>query len=73
MSLLAPFARYADSAWRMSLTPRLEQMAREGTQVRFLRSIFVPGDEICFLLITGLLPKRSPKWFVARRSPSSGS
>jgi len=28
-------------------------MAREGTQVRFLRSIFVPGDEICLLLITG--------------------
>jgi len=30
-----------------------EQMAREGAQVRFLRSIFVPGDEICFLLFTG--------------------
>jgi len=30
-----------------------EQMARERTQVRFLRSIFVPGDEICFLLFTG--------------------
>jgi len=31
-----------------------EQMAREGAQGRFLRSIFVPGDEICFLLFTGL-------------------
>jgi hypothetical protein len=30
-----------------------EQMAREGTPVRFLRSIFVPGDEVCFLLFEG--------------------
>jgi hypothetical protein len=27
-----------------------EQLAREGTPVRYLRSIFVPEDETCFLL-----------------------
>jgi hypothetical protein len=30
-----------------------EQMALEGTPVRFLRAMFVPGDEICFLLFAG--------------------
>ncbi len=30
-----------------------EQMAREGIPVRFLHSIFVPGDEMCFLLFAG--------------------
>lgn len=27
-----------------------EELAREGRPVRYLRSIFVPEDEICFLL-----------------------
>jgi hypothetical protein len=27
-----------------------EDLARAGTAVRYLRSIFVPADEICFLL-----------------------
>jgi Nickel responsive protein SCO4226-like len=27
-----------------------EQLTREGTPVRYLRSIFVPEDETCFLL-----------------------
>ena len=27
-----------------------DQLTREGTQVRFLRSIFVPEDETCFYL-----------------------
>ena len=27
-----------------------EQLAREGHEVRYLRSIFVPEDETCFLL-----------------------
>jgi Nickel responsive protein SCO4226-like len=30
-----------------------EQLCREGTPVRFLRSIFLPGDEICFLVFEG--------------------
>jgi hypothetical protein len=30
-----------------------EQLRAEGTHVRFLRSIFLPGDEICFLLCEG--------------------
>jgi hypothetical protein len=29
------------------------QMRAEGTRVSFLRSIFLPGDEICFLLFEG--------------------
>jgi len=29
-----------------------EQMAREGTRVRFERSIHVPDDEICFFTFT---------------------
>jgi Protein of unknown function (DUF4242) len=30
-----------------------EQMWREGEQVRFLRSIFVPEDDACFFLYEG--------------------
>jgi len=30
-----------------------EQMWREGERVRFLRSIFVPEDDACFLLYEG--------------------
>ena len=30
-----------------------EQLRGLGTPVRFLRSIFLPGDEICFLLFEG--------------------
>ena len=30
-----------------------EQMRREGEPVRFLRSIFVPEDDACFLLYEG--------------------
>jgi Protein of unknown function (DUF4242) len=30
-----------------------EQLWREGEQVRFLRSIFVPEDDACFLLYEG--------------------
>jgi hypothetical protein len=30
-----------------------EQMRREGEPVRFLRSIFVPEDDVCFLLYEG--------------------
>jgi histidinol-phosphate/aromatic aminotransferase/cobyric acid decarboxylase-like protein len=30
-----------------------EQMRREGQQVRFLRSVFVPEDDACFLLYEG--------------------
>ena len=30
-----------------------EQMRREGERVRFLRSIFVPEDDACFLLYEG--------------------
>jgi 2-succinyl-5-enolpyruvyl-6-hydroxy-3-cyclohexene-1-carboxylate synthase len=30
-----------------------EQMQREGEQVRFLRSIFVPEDDACFFLYEG--------------------
>ena len=27
-----------------------EELTREGTEIRFLRSIFVPADETCFFL-----------------------
>jgi hypothetical protein len=30
-----------------------EQMRREGHEVRFLRSVFVPEDDACFLLYEG--------------------
>jgi hypothetical protein len=30
-----------------------QALAREGTQVRFLRSIFVPEEETCFYLYEG--------------------
>jgi Nickel responsive protein SCO4226-like len=30
-----------------------EQLRREGKPMRFLRSIFLPGDEICFLVFEG--------------------
>jgi hypothetical protein len=30
-----------------------EEMSREGAAVRFLRSIFVPEDQICFFLYEG--------------------
>lgn len=29
------------------------ELRSEGTPVRFLRSVFLPGDEICFLLFEG--------------------
>ena len=32
---------------------RSEEIARTRTEVRYLRSIFVPGDELCFLLYEG--------------------
>jgi hypothetical protein len=47
-----------------------EQMAREGAQVRFLRSIFVPGVEICFLLFTG--PSAEVVAEVVRRAAIKG-
>jgi len=43
-----------------------EQMAREGTPVRFLRSLFVPGDEICFFLFDG--PSADAVTELARRA-----
>jgi hypothetical protein len=33
-----------------------EQLTREGTPVRYLRSIFVPEDETCFLLYEAASP-----------------
>jgi Protein of unknown function (DUF4242) len=33
-----------------------DEMTRNGTAVRFLRSIFVPGDETCFLLYEASSP-----------------
>jgi Nickel responsive protein SCO4226-like len=42
------------------------QMTREGTAVRFLRSIFVRGDEICFFLFDA--PSRDAVVEVARRA-----
>jgi hypothetical protein len=40
------------AAGRSAARTRLaaEQMTREGTPVRYLRSIFVPDDETCFFL-----------------------
>ena len=38
-------ARGAGAAWRAA-----EELTREGTPVRFVRSIFVPADETCILL-----------------------
>jgi hypothetical protein len=32
-------------------------MSRDGLQVRYLRSIFVPEDEICFLLFEAASPE----------------
>ena len=32
---------------------RSEELARSKQEVRYLRSIFVPGDELCFLLYEG--------------------
>jgi hypothetical protein len=32
-------------------------MTREGQRVRYLRSIFVPEDEICFLLFEAASPE----------------
>jgi hypothetical protein len=32
-------------------------MGRDGLQVRYLRSIFVPEDEICFLLFEAASPE----------------
>jgi hypothetical protein len=33
-----------------------EQLAREGTAVRYLRSIFIPADETCFYLYEAASP-----------------
>ena len=45
----------ADEAGAEGLSRRVraaaEELTREGTPVRYLRSIFVPDDETCFLLI----------------------
>jgi hypothetical protein len=41
----AAVARGADGSRRAA-----EELTREGTPVRYLRSIFVPEDETCFLL-----------------------
>lgn len=48
---------YAPRADRAALRARAEQarraaeeVSREGTPVRYVRSIFVPDDETCFLL-----------------------
>src|SRR5262249_18452322 len=43
-----------------------DEMTREGTSIRFLRSLFVPGDEICLLLLDG--PSREAVAEVARRA-----
>lgn len=41
-------ARIADGATRAR--DAAEQLTREGTPVRYLRSLFVPEDETCFYL-----------------------
>jgi hypothetical protein len=42
------------------------ELRAEGTPVRFLRAIFLPGDEICFLLFDG--PSEAAVAEVARRA-----
>lgn len=47
------------SAERHGARARLaaEELAREGTPVRYLRSIFVPEDETCFYLYEAASPE----------------
>jgi hypothetical protein len=46
-----------------------EQMEREGTRVRFLRSLFLRGDEVCLLLFDG--PSGDAVTELARRAAIS--
>ena len=52
--LVETYARRADSTARAARERRArsaaEELTREGTRVRFDRSIHVPEDEICFYL-----------------------
>jgi hypothetical protein len=41
-------AALADAAWRARVAS--EQVTSEGNHIRYLRTIFVPADEICFHL-----------------------
>jgi len=43
-----------------------EQLTREGTAVRYLRSIYVPEDETCFYLYEAATPEAV--WAAARRA-----
>jgi hypothetical protein len=45
-------ARGAEQAWLAA-----EELTREGTAVRVVRSIFVPADETCFLLYQAGAPE----------------
>jgi Protein of unknown function (DUF4242) len=46
-----------------------EDYSREGTPVRYLRSIYVPDDETCFLIFEA--PSAEAVREVARRAPLS--